>query len=291
MERNEAAEAIWDGRAGDWAREAEGPLADRVGAAVRRLSERLRSERDEVAMLLALDGIETRPETGPEDEDRAQVPETALTIAGEDVPRAADLLVRHGYDAGDPKFLRQKAQLARFGTAITLRSGGVHLRLIPREPAIRALLAPFVIRIRPRVQDARRGRPLEPALFDQVLDWLDPGAEDCVLVLGTNDDALVAAVAERGAVALGRKERPEAADRIARIQPEAADLTEATAIVLNLGSQHQSLVLPGILGRAIPGTRILAITSSRPDFEAEADETRVLVADIAIRVGQLWHRR
>ena len=146
-------------------------------------------------------------------------------------------------------------------------------------------------------------------LISPLLDWLAPSADDVLMDVGCGDGRILTAAArDHGCRAIGVEASPQIAqvarDRIAALPPdiaarielregfaEVADLSEATIVFLFMPGFILADLLPGILARALPGTRIIAHEQMALRGLPEPEETKILAADEALTVASLWVKR
>ncbi|MEM1434959.1 MAG: class I SAM-dependent methyltransferase [Pseudomonadota bacterium] len=186
---------------------------------------------------------------------------------------------------------------------------------VRRLPAI-ALLWPLGVLLKPlRVLARRFGWLREPdsfapfmgtprALLDPLLDFAQVGPEDRLLDLGCGDATLLLhAVATRNCRAIGYELDADAfaraqqncssstdADRIALHQADArtAALAGVTVIFLFLPATALEDLVPLLLERADPGTRIVAHEQTALPATLEPQQRRLLVAEDIMTVAYRW---
>jgi SAM-dependent methyltransferase len=153
--------------------------------------------------------------------------------------------------------------------------------------------------------------PMPDFMVDKMLDIAGITAKDFVIDLGSGDGRNVIAAAKRGArargveyneklVALSKELAKEAgvADKAEFVQGDmyAADVSEATALVLFLLTENLNKLAPNFMEQLKPGVRIVINTFHIDDWDADYMETTpnctawctVYLRIVPARVGGTW---
>jgi SAM-dependent methyltransferase len=138
-----------------------------------------------------------------------------------------------------------------------------------------------------------RYEPSPPEIVDAMLDLAKVGPDDTVYDLGSGDGRIVIAAAKRGARAIGVEIDGELVERARRNAREAgvarratfrrqdlfaADIRDATVVMLYLLPEVNIALRPRLLGDLAPGTRVVSHSHDMADWTPResrevADET------------------
>jgi SAM-dependent methyltransferase len=124
--------------------------------------------------------------------------------------------------------------------------------------------------------------PTPPAVVEAMLDLAGVGAEDVVYDLGCGDGRILVAAARRGARAVGVDLDPErvrearenatkagVADRVTVMQGDlfAADVRDASAVMLYLWPEVNLRLRPRLLAQLRPGARVVSHSHDMGDWK------------------------